>query len=84
MHMPGSDTGTTKWVARILPEGRTDETATKGSLRRRLRRAQTRQFGGRLRLLSNRLMRAKRAHWQARARKSTLRGNRLLQRKESP
>ena len=27
MHMPGSVTGTTKWVARILPEGCTDESA---------------------------------------------------------
>ena len=84
MHMPGSDTGTTKWVARILPEGRTDETATKGCLRRRLQRAQTRQFGGRLRLLSNSLERAKRAHWQARAGKSTVRGNRIPQKKENP
>ena len=33
MHMPGSDTGTTKWVARILPEGRTDESTTNGCLR---------------------------------------------------
>ncbi|MGJ9417971.1 hypothetical protein ACHAC9_09420 [Massilia sp. CMS3.1] len=30
MHMPGSITGTTKWVARILPEGRTDESTTNG------------------------------------------------------
>jgi hypothetical protein len=28
MHMPGKVTGTTKRVARILPEGRTDESAT--------------------------------------------------------
>jgi hypothetical protein len=28
MHMPGRPTGTTKRVARILPEGGTDESAT--------------------------------------------------------